>query len=503
MINKLALTFGMFLCAAAVHAQNLPSLVIGPFTRPASGNPVITPNPASTFHDPIAKKPVQWEALHTFNPAAIVREGKIFVLYRAEDNSGKMQIGMHTSRLGMAESEDGIHFTRRTDPVFYPAPDEEKAREWPGGVEDPRIVEGGDGTYVLTYTQWNRKTYSVGIATSTDLTHWTKHGPAFLTAAGGKYAHLRYKSAGIVTHLDPQKNRLIAAKIDGQYWMYWGEGAIHIATSEDLVHWTPVAHPTDKDPSAGNPEKEISGAPLELLRPRAGHFDSTFPETGPPPVLTDHGIVVLYNGKNGDTGGDPSLGPSAYAAGEALFDAKDPAHRIAQTDEPVLKPELPYEKTGQYAAGTTFAEGLVAFHGRWFLYYGCADSLVAVATAPWSMPNADVSRGYYLHPNDTVVMYGDSITEQNYYNQWVELYTVTRFPLMRVHFFDAGVGGDRVTGGGGGPIDVRLARDVFAEKPTVVSIMLGMNDGGYRALTPEIETTYTKGYEHILDSIQE
>jgi lysophospholipase L1-like esterase len=100
-------------------------------------------------------------------------------------------------------------------------------------------------------------------------------------------------------------------------------------------------------------------------------------------------------------------------------------------------------------------------------------------------------------------MYGDSITEQNYYNQWVELYTVTRFPLMRVHFFDAGVGGDRVTGGGGGPIDLRLARDVFAEKPTVVSIMLGMNDGGYRALTPEIETTYTKGYEHILDSIHE
>jgi lysophospholipase L1-like esterase len=119
------------------------------------------------------------------------------------------------------------------------------------------------------------------------------------------------------------------------------------------------------------------------------------------------------------------------------------------------------------------------------------------------MPNADVSRGYYLHPNDTVVMYGDSITEQNYYNQWVELYTVTRFPKMRVHFFGAGVGGDRVTGGGGGSIDVRLERDVFAEKPTVVSIMLGMNDGSYRAPNPEIETTYTNGYEHILDSIRE
>ena len=74
---------------------------------------------------------------------------------------------------------------------------------------------------------------------------------------------------------------------------------------------------------------------------------------------------------------------------------------------------------------------------------------------------------------------------------------------MRVHFYGAGVGGDRVTGGGGGPIDQRLERDVFAEKPTVVTVMLGMNDGGYRATTDEIEQTYVKGYEHLLDSIRE
>ncbi len=458
--------------------------MIGPFSRPASGNPVIKPNPKSTFTDPITKAPAHWEALHTFNPAAIERNGKVYVLYRAEDNSGTMQIGMHTSRLGLAESDDGIHFTRRGEPVFFPGRDDQKGREWPGGVEDPRIVEGEDGTYVLTYTQWNRKTYSVGIATSTDLEHWTKHGPAFLRAEGGRYAHLKYKSAGIVTRLDKDKGRLIAAKIDGKYWMYWGEGAIHLATSADLVQWTPV--------------EDAGGKPIELLRPRAGHFDSTFPETGPPPVLTDKGIVVLYNGKNADTGGDPALGPSAYAAGEALFDAADPKHLIAQTDQPVLKPELPYEKTGQYAAGTTFAEGLVFFRNQWLLYYGCADSLVAVATAP-----ADGSGNFYLKAGDTVVFYGDSITEQNYYNQWVELYTATRFPSMRVHFFDAGVGGDRVTGGGGGPIDQRLPRDVFAEKPTVISIMLGMNDGGYRATTPDIESAYVKGYEHILDSIHE
>ncbi|MGA8041523.1 MAG: glycoside hydrolase family 130 protein [Terracidiphilus sp.] len=345
--------------------QTSASWGIGPWTRPAEGNPVITPNAASTFMDPIAKKPIQWEALHTFNPAAVVRGGKVMVLYRAEDNTGAMAIGGHTSRLGLAESKDGIHFKRRGEPVFYAAEDGQKAREWPGGVEDPRIVESPDGMYVLTYTQWNRETYSVGIATSRDLLHWTKYGPAFLTAKGGKYAHLQYKSAGIVTRLE--KGRLVAAQISGHYWMYWGEGAIHLATSMDLIHWEPV--------------EDQRGEPVELLRPRAGHFDSSFPETGPPPVMTDAGIVMLYNGKNAATEGDPALGAGAYAAGEALFAANNPALRLRQTDQPVLKPELAYEKTGQYAAGTTFAEGLVWFHKRWFLYYGCADSLVAVAEA--------------------------------------------------------------------------------------------------------------------------
>lgn len=358
----------VFAAAAMLYAQKPEQWQIGPFTRPASGNPVIAPDRQSTFIDPILKVPAHWEALHTFNPAAIVHDGKVVVLYRAEDDSGAMEIGGHTSRLGMAESTDGIHFARRAEPVFFPAEDSEKVREWPGGVEDPRIVEAEDGTYVLTYTQWNRKTYSIGIATSRDLVNWTKHGPAFYIASGGRYASLQYKSGGMVTRLDNAKGRLIAAKINGKYWMYWGEGAIHLATSPDLIHWTPV--------------EDARGEPLELLRPRAKHFDSSFPETGPPPILTDAGIVVLYNGKNAPDSGDPALGPNAYGAGEALFDAKDPAHLLKQTDQPVLKPELPYEKTGQYVAGTTFAEGLAYFRGKWFLYYGCADSLVAVATAP-------------------------------------------------------------------------------------------------------------------------
>ena len=370
----------LLLCAtlarhAGLHAQSpgklrfdssVPRWQIGPFTRPAAGNPVIAPRPASIFTDPILHTSTHWEALHTFNPAAIVRNGKIVVLYRAEDDSGSMEIGGHTSRLGLAESEDGITFHRLPEPVFFPAPDDQQSRESPGGVEDPRLVEATDGTYILTYTQWNRVTYSVGIATSPDLLHWTKHGPAFAAAAGGKYATLRYKSAGILTR--PIHGRLVAAKVSGKYWMYWGEGVIRLATSQDLIHWTPVV--------------DTRGAPVELLGPRPGHFDSTFPETGPPPVLTPAGIVLLYNGKNAATAGDPALGANAYATGEALFDQGNPARLLSRLSRPILQPELPYEKTGQYTAGTTFAEGLALFHGRWLLFYGCADSLVAVAVAP-------------------------------------------------------------------------------------------------------------------------
>ncbi len=292
-----------------------------------------------------------------------MKDGNIYVLYRAEDDTGDMVIGGHTSRLGLAVSADGVHFRRNRTPVFYPADDSQKDREWPGGVEDPRLVESPDRTFVLTYTQWNRKITSIGVATSKDLVHWNKHGPAFARAYGGKYLLTGHKSAGIVTKL--VGGRLIAASIKGKYWMYWGEGSVHLAISDDLVDWTPI--------------EDGKGGIVSVLGPRVGRFDSDFPEVGPPPVLTDRGIVVLYNGRNSKDHGDPALGPNAYAAGQALFAADDPARMLERLQEPFFKPEMPYEKTGQYAAGTTFVEGLVYFKGAWFLYYGCADSMVGVA----------------------------------------------------------------------------------------------------------------------------
>jgi lysophospholipase L1-like esterase len=109
---------------------------------------------------------------------------------------------------------------------------------------------------------------------------------------------------------------------------------------------------------------------------------------------------------------------------------------------------------------------------------------------------------FYLKDGDRVVFYGDSITEQRLYTTYVESYVVTRFPQLNVSFVHSGVGGDRVTGGWAGPIDLRLSRDVFAYKPTVMTIMLGMNDGSYRAFDEGIFKTYCTGYQHMMDSIQ-
>jgi predicted GH43/DUF377 family glycosyl hydrolase len=353
-----SVAFVLLLAGSAQPAQTR-DWILGPFVRPVHA-PIIEPNPKPIFTDPMSNQPVRWEALHTFNPGAIVRQGKVYVLYRAEDDSGAMAIGMHTSRIGLASSEDGIHFSTQPTPVFYPDRDSQQEREWPGGVEDPRVVEREDGTYVLAYTQWNRRSTDIGIATSTDLIHWTKEGPALV---GEKYQHFDYKSASMVTRL--KGGRLIAAKIQGKYWMYWGEIEVRLATSPDLIHWTPV--------------EDSSGKPIVLLRRRPGHFDSAFPEVGPPSLVTDRGILLIYNGKNAAVDGAPGIAANAYSDGQALFSTDDPRRLIARSKQPFFKPEEPWEQSGQYAAGTTFAEGLVFFRENWFLYYGCADSRVGVA----------------------------------------------------------------------------------------------------------------------------
>ena len=109
---------------------------------------------------------------------------------------------------------------------------------------------------------------------------------------------------------------------------------------------------------------------------------------------------------------------------------------------------------------------------------------------------------FAIKEGDRIVFYGDSITDQRLYTTFVETYIVTRFPSMNVSFVHSGWGGDRVTGGGGGRIDHRLERDVFPYKPTVVTVMLGMNDASYRPFDQKIFDVYAKGYEHLVESLK-
>src|ERR1700674_3147141 len=105
-----------------------------------------------------------------------------------------------------------------------------------------------------------------------------------------------------------------------------------------------------------------------------------------------------------------------------------------------------------------------------------------------------------LKDGDTVVFYGDSITDQRLYTTFAETYLVTRFPTLHFTFVHSGWGGDKVSGGGGGPIDLRLERDVLVYKPTVMTIMLGMNDGRCRAFDQETFDTFATGFKHIVQS---
>ncbi len=343
-------------------AQRKIDIDVNSFYKPGE-NPIIKSDSSYTFKDPIKNIIVKWQKADVFNPAAIVKDGKVFLLYRCEDNPAAA-LGGRTSRLGLAESIDGIHFKKFSEPVLYPDNDAFKEYEYPGGCEDPRLVQAEDGTYVVAYTAWNNSVARLSIAFSKDLLHWEKKGPAFLKAGNGKYVNSWSKSASMVTKFVNDKQ--VLAKINGKYWMYWGEKFINLAWSENLYDW--------------NPTTDAENKMIFVALPRPKKFDSDLTECGPPAILTDKEIILFYNGKNAtDANNDPSLPKGTYSVGQIVFDKNDPGKLIQRSDTCFLKPTLPHEMTGQYEAGTTFSEGLVYFKGKWLLYYGTADSFVGLA----------------------------------------------------------------------------------------------------------------------------
>ena len=365
-----------------IDAAPLADWRIGPFTRPVR---VLEERPKLAFDCPVSLRSVDWAAKDAFNPGAVVHDGKVCLLVRAEDHVGRYA---GTSRIGLATSTDGLHFELEPEPVLAPANDRWQAWEWPGGCEDPRVVQSPDGSFVCTYTAFDGKVGCLFVATSPDLRRWTKHGPAF---AGTPYVRRPTKSGAIVTEL--KDDRLVAAQVDGKYWMYWGEGVIYAATSDDLIRWSPVQTDTAPDryltwepgeaPQTGAWTIDRIAGPLGLrpiASPRRRRFDSLLTEPGPPALLTEAGIVLIYNGGNHWDGGDPHTPPMAYQPGQILLDSADPTAVIARSLSPFLRID-PAEAQGQ-VGNVCFAQGLVAFEGQWRLYVGLADSRLGVSTAP-------------------------------------------------------------------------------------------------------------------------
>lgn len=295
----------------------------GPFV-PSEHNPVLRPG----RHE--------WESANVYNPAAIVVGDRVALLYRAHADD-------IVSSLGLAFSEDGFTFSTEPEPVMVPEHDWERY-----GCEDPRVVRI-DGTYYCTYTGWDRHTARLCLATSSDLRHWEKHGPivpGINTFAGVRETPGPEWSKGGVILPEP---------VDGRWYMWFGEGNIHVASSRDLLHWV--------------------ADPQPVLRPEPGTFMGDLVETGPQPVITRTGHVLLMH----NSAIVRSVDDVRYACGQVLIDPRHPNRVVAKLTEPWLEPSSPEELHG-LVDDVTFVEGLVFHRGTWFAYYGQSDTTIGVAT---------------------------------------------------------------------------------------------------------------------------
>lgn len=315
--------------------------MIGPFT-PWSGNPVLRPSGDG------------WQSGNVYNPAAVVHDDRVVLLYRAHSDD-------RVSRIGYAVSDDGLHFDAEAWPVIEPTEPYEKS-----GCEDPRLT-CIEGVFHLTYTGFDGQSALLCLATSTDLRSWTKHGPLFPDLDTWKTVHW---AKGLRSGQPWNKaGGIVPVQIGGRWHMYVGEGAIYHATSPDLRTWT------------------VDDAPLVEGRP--GTWDADLVEVGAPPVVVDDRLVLLVNGARFLS---REKGLVDYRCGQIAFALDDPRRLVERADEPWLQPSAPEERAG-LVPNVTFVEGLVHFRGRWLAYYGQSDTTTGVALSDMGAPTSSQLTG--------------------------------------------------------------------------------------------------------------
>ncbi|OAQ59574.1 glycosyl hydrolase [Pochonia chlamydosporia 170] len=301
------------------------------------GNPILSPNPDNN-----------WESAYLYNPSAIVIDDKVWLLYRAQNKS-------KTSVIGLAWSDDGYHFTRHDKPIMTPTEWYEK----PGGCEDPRVVRV-NGTFYMTYTGYDGQTARLCIATSTDLVTWAKHGPILPNITDVVYMAGNPQATYVARRQWSKSGAIINEPINGTYYMQFGDTYLYTANSTDLIHWNYEPFP-------------------EPFAQRLNIWEQSLMESAAPPIKTRDGKwLKIYNGVGTGLGGFKF---GQYSTGEMLM---DPVNRpngppIARLEVPLLQPTSVHEIDGQ-VDNVIFSEGLVQFHGKWFMYFGQGDEYLGVAT---------------------------------------------------------------------------------------------------------------------------
>lgn len=274
-----------------------------------AGNPVLSPDPEHP-----------WEARNVFNCGVHQWDGKVVLIYRGQGWENDI------SHLGYAESDDGVHFSRRAEPVFSPVGPDER-----NGVEDPRITQL-DGRVHMLYTAWSPEAIQVGHASTTDFLSWERHGIAFAGPDNKDAAIFPAMSAGRYAAFH---------RLPPSLW---------IAFSDDLKEW---------------------GDFREIMSPRHGCYDSLKLGAGGPPIETELGWLVIYHGVDRD---------HVYRLGVALLDRDDPSKVLNRPSMPILQPEEPWERDGE-VPNVVFSCGTAERGDDYYVYYGGADRVIGLATA--------------------------------------------------------------------------------------------------------------------------